>query len=466
MTAATDYQRGFIPYALAAFLVSLVGGFTTMLAPAFVQELDLPYANTTWTALVQAMSTAACAPILGKLSDLIGRRLSLLLGIAAYTLGTLLSALSASLPMMLLARFVVGLGSASITPVVLAYIVAEFPREMQAKGFSLYMMLSSAAVIFGPLLGGLLISSHGWRSMMWVCTALCLAVLLICGLLKEAPQPRKSLEHFDVWGAVLVFVFFSLLLCLPALGQNLGWRSGAFLIALVLSLLSLLGLIGVEGQAVSPILPGAFMRQRSFVLSILALFLTQGLMQANMTNLIVFVQHTQPENQMVASYAISVMYLGMTLGSLLLGPLADRHEPKNVLPVSFALTGISCCLLLLFTEKTSSLLMMASLGLLGFGLGGNGTIFMKVVLSSLPNHQAGTVTGTYGLFRDLSAPLGVAILVPLFTNRAADLVSQGQEIATSAVSAIRTLAFAEIACVLSGIVVLRFLPGIHQKRSR
>ena len=80
-----SYKRGFIPYALAALLIGLVGGFSTVLGPAFVQDIGIAYNNTTWTALAQAMSTAACAPILGKVGDVIGRKTTLLLGIAVFT---------------------------------------------------------------------------------------------------------------------------------------------------------------------------------------------------------------------------------------------------------------------------------------------------------------------------------------------------------------------------------------------
>ena len=66
MAHPVSHIKGFIPYALAAFLVGLVGGFSTVLGPAFVQDIGIAYNNTTWTALAQAMSTGACAPILGK----------------------------------------------------------------------------------------------------------------------------------------------------------------------------------------------------------------------------------------------------------------------------------------------------------------------------------------------------------------------------------------------------------------
>ena len=71
-TDSKSYLIGFLPYALAAFLIGIIGGFTTVLGPAFVKDLGLEYNNTTWTALAMSISTAAFAPILGKLGDVIG----------------------------------------------------------------------------------------------------------------------------------------------------------------------------------------------------------------------------------------------------------------------------------------------------------------------------------------------------------------------------------------------------------
>ncbi len=157
--------KGFIPYVLAAFLVGLVGGFTSLFSPAFVEEMNLPYNNTTWTALAMAMSAAAFAPVLGKIGDMIGRRITLLIGIAVFTLGSVMTAIATSLLFMLVARFIVGIGSAAIAPVVISYIVTEFPPDKIAKGFALYMFISSISVIFGPTIGGLIIKHFGWRTM-------------------------------------------------------------------------------------------------------------------------------------------------------------------------------------------------------------------------------------------------------------------------------------------------------------
>ena len=462
MQHATDYRKGFLPYALAAFLIGIVGGFSTVLGPAFVQDIGIAYSNTTWTALAQAVSTAACAPILGKAGDMLGRRTTLLAGIGVFALGNVSSALANSLAGMMVARFIVGVGTAAIAPVIMAYIVTQFPQHAVARGFSIYMLISSASVVFGPTLGGLINAASGWRSMLWVCVGISAVVFAACFVLtRNEVQRRVLLRGFDGAGAALVLVFFSLMLCVPAFGQNFGWGSGAFLAVLAASVLSLILLVHVEKRAEQPILPGGFIRRSAFVLPVLALFLTQGLMQANMTNTIVFVNYTQPGNSVVSGYAISVMYLGMSLGAVLLGPLADRHEPKRVLTGSLLLTGLGCASLLLFSVATPAGLLMASLGVLGFGLGANGTIFMKIVLSDLPTSQAGTGTGTYGLFRDLAAPFGVAVFVPMFTNRVTAEMARGTDSAQAAVRAVHSLGAAEIICVLAGIGVVLMLPKIH-----
>lgn len=461
-----SYMKGFIPYAFAAFLIGFVGGLTTVLGPAFVQDINLPYNNTTWTALSLAVSSAVCAPILGKLSDILGRRTTLLLGISIFIIGNVLTALAPSLLFMLIARFVVGIGTAAVAPTVMSYIITEFPPQAIAKGFSLYMLISSSAVIFGPSLGGLILESWNWRILMWICVFTSILFLFLCFLTHpKVPFTPKKSHDFDKSGAIFVIIFFSLLLCVPSFGQNFGWLSKSFLAVLFFALLAFIGLILSEKQAANPILSGRFMKRKEFILPVIILFLTQGLMQANMTNIIVFVNYTQPDNTVISGYAISIMYLGMSLGSILLGPLTDRFEPKRILTFSLLLTAIGCGIMLFFSTDTTVFLLAASLGTLGFGLGANATIFMKIVLSNLPADTAGSGTGIYGLFRDLAAPFGVAIFVPMFTNQITRLLEGASAKITAAsvaVSSIHMLSFIELCCIIIGIIVVQFLPKVHR----
>ena len=179
-------------------------------------------------------------------------------------------------------------------------------------------------------------------------------------------------------------------------------------------------------------------------------------------NVIVFVNYTQPQNTVISGYAISIMYIGMSFGSVLIGPLADKYEPKHVLTGSLALTGIGCALMLLFTVDSSVVLLASSLGILGFGLGGNATIFMKAVLSGVSSETAGSGTGTYGLFRDLAAPLGVSVFVPLFTNRVTANTEKGLTEALAAVNSIKLISIIEIICVVISIYIVLLLPKIYK----
>ena len=459
-----QYYRGFLPYGAAALLVGLVGGFSAVLGPAFVKDMGLDYNNTTWTALTTAMSSAACAPILGKLADALGRRKTLLAGVAVYALGNALSALAPSLPVMLVARFVVGIGMAAIAPVVMAYIVTEFPPRQIAKGFSLYMLISSGSVVIGPTAGAWILKTWGWRAMMWLCAGLCVLVWIYCLTKRESGKGRRdALADFDGLGAALVVIFFSLLLCIPSVGQNVGWDSRAFRWVFLGAIGALFGLTAAEKQAKNPILPIAFLKRKVFLLSVGILFLTQGLMQANMTNTIVFVEYIRPGNTVVSGYAISVMYIGMALGALLLGPLADKYEPRQVLTGSLTVTAVGCGLMLLYSRHVGAPLLMAALGILGFGLGANGSILMKVALSGVSGGSAAAGTGTYGLFRDLAAPFGVAVLVPMFTNGVTTGMGKGLEPPLAAVSSIRALTVVELVSVGIGIALVQLLPRMRKK---
>lgn len=463
MSENRSYLRGFLPYALAAALIGLVGGFSSVLGPAFMQAHGLADRNTTWTTLAQAVSTAACAPILGRLGDLLGRRVTLLLGLAVFALGNLLTAAADSLPFLLVARFIVGLGTAAVTPVILSYIVSEFPEGRTAGGFSLYMLLSGVSVVFGPSLGALLVAARGWQVMQWLCVALCAVTFVLCLIFgRRERRVRRPLERFDLPGALLVPLFFGLLLCIPSFGQNFGWKSPLFFAVLSGAAIALGTLLFAEHRAKAPILSGRFLRRRALIFSVLALFFTQGLMQANMTNTIVFVRNTLPQSA-VSGYAVSVMYLGLSLGAVLLGPLADRVRQKSVLLGCVLLTGAGCALMLGFSRTTPAALLMASLGLVGFGLGGSGTIFLKVVLSGLDAREAGTGAGSYAVFRDLSAPFGVAVLVPLFTNRVSALCERGATQAEASVDAMHLLAAVELFCILGGLVCVLCLPNPKRK---
>ncbi len=470
-TENKHYQKGFIPYAIAAAVLSLCGGLTAAVPSNIVADWKLAESSVTWLALAYSLGAATMAPILGKLVDILGRRRTLLLGLSLFTAGPVLAALAPQgrLLWVMAFRFLSGVGAAGISPVVLAYIMTEFPQDKLGKGFTVYMLLSCGMVIFGPALGSILLVRAGWRAVLYTCGGISVLALLAClFLVKTGAGKRSGPVNFDYAGAALVLVFFSMLLFIPTFGQNNGWTALPTLICVSVGILALILLFLVERKAQNPILSGKFMARKQFILPVIALFLSQGLLQSCMTNIITFAIVTTGDRTL-SGIATSVLYVGMALGTVAIGPLADKKEPRTVAAVALVFVALGAALQLRFTADTGLLLMGAAMFLIGLGLGGNGTIFLKIVLSGLSSQAAGSDSGTYNVFRDMSAPFGVAVFVPLFSGRLAAgtlrLVEQGigEDAARvmAAVDALHATALVQVISVAAGIAVCLLLPKIY-----
>ncbi len=464
-----SYQKGFVPFAIAAALVSLCGGFTASVPNYIVSAWGINDIYTTWISLTMNMGMAACAPVLGKLGDVFGRRGTALFGIALLAIGELAIGLApvGAISVVLLARFVVGVGAAAIAPTVIAYITSEFPQAKVGTGFAIYMALSSGMVIFGPTVGGLTYSATGnWRLILYICAAIA-AICFVVGLftMKKETGEKKGFAGFDIFGGVFIILFFSLALCIPTFGQNSGWLNNTTLATIACALVCLIVLVVVERKAANPILNGKFMARKEFILPVVVLFLTQGLMQACMTNTIRFSMIFDSTSS-VASYATSIMYVGMTIGNVAVAPLANKREPRYVSACVLIFCLIGAAIQLLYTADSGFFMFAASLFFIGLGLGGNGTIFMKVVLSGLSSQMAGAGSGTYTVFRDLSAPFGIAVFVPMFTTGYALVQASGDAtvLNSAVVSSMHSVAWVQMGCVVVGMLVCLMLPRIYGNR--
>lgn len=468
------YLKGFVPYGIAAAVLSLCGGITAAVPPNVVADWGLQETMVTWLALAYSLGAAVAAPIMGKLADIIGRRTTLFWGLGLFTAGPLLAALTppGAVLLLMLFRFLAGVGASAIAPTVMAYIMTEFPKEKLGQGFMLYMVISCGMVIFGPTIGGMILSRAGWRPVLYVCVFLAAAAWVSCFMIpKKQLQKQEGIPSFDYLGALFAIIFFSMLLSIPTFGQNNGWGAVPTLISIVIGLLSLVLLVLTERKAKSPILNGRFMARKQFILPVTALFLSQGLLQSCMTNIITFAIVTTGDRTL-SGIATSVMYIGMTLGTVVIGPLADKKEPRTVAAAALLFVAAGAACQMLFAAKTSLLLMCISMFLIGLGLGGNGTIFLKIVLSGLDTKAAGSGSGTYNVFRDMSAPFGVALFVPMFSSGLAagtkKLIASGiaenTARAQAAVNALHRTALIQVIFVFAGIAVCLFLPKIYQQK--
>lgn len=466
-----NYLKGFIPYAVAAAVMSLCGGFTASV-PTAISTAWNNNAFLTFITLAYSLAAAAMAPITGKLGGTIGRRKMLLFSLALYTLGELLIAVcpaGAFIPLLVF-RFMVGIGYAGIAPVIMAYIMTEFPREKMGQGFTIYMFVANAMVIFGPTLGGIVMKVIGtadaWRTVMWICVGVCVVAFIISFIMvKDNPNiPKGTMKGFDWGGALFVLLMFGALVCVPTFGQQNGWTATPTLVSAGVAVVSLIVLVLLEKKASSPILSGKFIARKNFILPVIVLFLTQGLMTACLTEMIYF--GNVIEKATIASIAMSIEYIGMAIGTIVLGPQADKREPKLIAAIALAFVVIGSAIMLLINESSGILLMGGALFFIGLGLGGNTTIFMKVALSGVAPTEASSASGTFNVFKDMCAPFGVAIFVPMFVTGMGTKAAAGMAASAAAVSALHTVALVQMICVVVGILVCFLLPRVREKTAQ
>ena len=125
-----QYMKGFVPFAIAAAALSLCGGFTAAVPANIVADWGLGETTVTWLSLPYALGAACMAPVMGKLADILGRRITLLMGLSLFTVGPLLTALcpAGNLLLVIALRFLSGVGAAGVAPVVISYIMTRFPQ--------------------------------------------------------------------------------------------------------------------------------------------------------------------------------------------------------------------------------------------------------------------------------------------------------------------------------------------------
>ena len=165
----------------------------------------------------------------------------------------------------------------------------------------------------------------------------------------------------------------------------------------------------------------------------------------------------------VASVAMSIEYLGMAIGTIVLGPMSDKKEPKVVAAVALVFVAIGSAIMLLINESAGVLLMGGALFFVGLGLGGNVTIFMKVALFGVAPTESSSASGTFNVFKDMCAPFGVAIFVPMFVTNMVAKADAGMAVPAAATSALHSVALVQLICVVVGIVICFMLPTVRAK---
>jgi EmrB/QacA subfamily drug resistance transporter len=400
--------------------------------PVIMADLGGDQTALSWTVTGTLLANAVTTPIWGKLADLFDKKKLFQLAIVIFVVGSGMAGLAPTIEFLILARVVQGVAMGGLMALAMTILGTIIPPRERGR-YSGYMgAVMAVAPSAGPLLGGLIVDSFGWRWVFLIPAPLAvLAAVLVQRTLHIPPQaPRKV--SIDWLGIVLLMVSASALLLWVSLAGKPGmfeWvspTSGALLgSALVGSVLFVL----VEQRAAEPVLPIRVVTERTTALAILAAIATGGAMFASTTYLGQYFQLGQGFTPTMAGVLMLPQVLGSLIGSTLAGQLITRFGRwKVILVVAAVLMSTGLFLASSLTHDTAVWAVGVFIFLIGLGIGALNQNLVLAVQNTVGLKDMGAASSSVAFFRTLGGAVSVSAFGALMT---AHLTGRMQDYARS-----------------------------------
>jgi len=399
---------------LAGILLAMLLGAldATIVGPAMpqiVQELG-GMQLLAWVFTIYSLTSTIAIPIVGKLSDLYGRKWFYLGGITLFLVGSALSGAAQSMTWLIVARGVQGLGGGMMMANGMAIIGDLFDPRERGKYQGLMGAVFGLASVVGPAVGGWLTDVASWRWIFYV--NLPIGVLGLVVLFVALPKPEHGHQHtVDWWGAVaLTAGLIPLLLALNWGGSVYAWDSATIMGLFVTAAVALGAFLLIERRAAEPTLDLALFRDRGFSASMAVLFLSGVGMFGSIMFLPLFMQVVQGRSASSSGALLMPMMISMVLASIITGQLISRTGRYKVFGiVGLAVAAIGMLLLSGIGVDTTNTAVITYMALIGAGIGVTMPLFTISLQSQYPSRM-GEVTGALQFFRSIGGTVGVALL--------------------------------------------------------
>jgi len=384
------------------------------------------YEHYSWVFTGFMVVSTTAVPIVGKLTDMYGRKFFFLGGIAIMMLGSALCGTSQSMTQLIAFRAIQGLGAGTIMATAFAIIADVFPPAQRARWAGLMSGVYAAASVAGPLIGGYITDNLNWRWVFYV--NLPLGAVALSTFFSVMPSVRPGVRHrLDYWGVtMLILTVVPLLLAFSWANEEYPWLSAQIIGLLAFAALAALAFATVERRAAEPILPPELFRHRIFLVSAGVTFLTGMGMFGSIAYLPLFVQGVIGSSATNSGLVIMPMMISMSLTAAVVGQLLARWGRYRIIGV-VGLAAMSGGMFLMSRMDATSTNAIATRNMIvvGMGLGATMPIFILAVQNALPYRMLGVSTAAIQFFRSVGGTMGVAIMGSLLNSRfSAELTAQ------------------------------------------
>ena len=372
----------------------------------------------TWAFTAYILTSTISGPIYGKLSDLFGRRPILLFATAVFLIGSLLSGLSQDMWQFVAFRGIQGLGAGALFPVALAVIGDMFDASERGKYQGLVGAIFGLSSVIGPAIGGVITDTVGWHWVFFVNLPLGAIVFAVIWRALPTIRPAGARPKIDYLGAsVLAAALVPLLIGLTN-KQNGNWTDPAVGGLIVLGIAIAAVFVFVESRAAEPLVPLGLFRNRSFTISVIAMFLASMAFFAPIVFLPRWFQVVGGSSATQSGYQLLALLGGLIIGAMGSGQIVARTGHFKFLAIGAGIFLVVGLFLLSQLQVDTPLpILFVWMFITGLGVGPMFSIFTLVVQGAVAPRQIGTATSSLTLFQQLGGSVGLAIAGTIFGSR-------------------------------------------------
>ena len=398
---------------LAMFLSIFSQTIVATAMPRIIADLG-GFARYTWPATAYLVATAVAVPIVGRLSDIHGRRVFLILGLVIFTLCSIPAGLSQSMNQLVVSRLLQGIGGGLITASSFAAAADLFPPQGRGR-FEAYAGLTSGiAAVTGPLLGGFITDHFGWSWIFLLNVPVGLAVL---ALVLAFPKIRSEAagQRLDYPGmTTLVLAVASIMVGLSWTDDSAARTTGLVAFGAVMAAVFMF----TQSRSEHPIMPLEIFRNRTAAAAVIAVLLSGFGLYGSLVFTPLFLQGSLNTSAAGSGRVLAPIVVGLVLGRALSGQLiartAGHYRPQAVAGTGMLATGMY--LLSTLNDATSLAWAMGCVFLVGIGVGLTLSTFRLAVQNAVPFRLVGAATSALQFCRLLSGTVGLAVLGVVLTR--------------------------------------------------
>ncbi|MDR3670916.1 MAG: DHA2 family efflux MFS transporter permease subunit [Holophaga sp.] len=398
---------------IATFMVVLDSSVANVALPHIAGNLSAATDESTWVLTSYLVSNAIMLPATGWISRRIGRKRLLMGSIVMFTGASMLCGLATSMPMLIAARILQGVGGGGMLPLSQAILLESFPPRQHGTAMAVYGLGIVVAPVAGPTLGGWITDSFSWRWIFLINLPVgVLALAMARRYIIDPPYLKQAQGSIDIIGFALMAVWVGALQLVLDKGQEADWFGSAWICWLAaLAVVALIAFIYREFNHREPIVQLRVLGDRNFGVGTLINTIYGSVLYGFTAMLPLFLQTLMGYPALDSGLAVSPRGLGSIMATLVMGTLSNYVDGRVLLAFGFSLLGISALVLSHINLEISMVSVILPNLMNGFATGCIFVPLTTLTMGRLAKQEIGNAAGIYNLMRNLGGSVGIAAIM-------------------------------------------------------